>query len=101
MPEGRRDDPAAILAERVSCEGGYKPFGEMTLADVEARAAELGAAAEVPAMAQPIAGVASAWRGLAQQLREAGAETVAELDHEGLSERAQRLRIIPPGGGFL
>lgn len=91
----------SILAEQVSCEGGYKPFGEMTLADVEARAAELKAAAEVGAMALRMAPVASAWRGLTEQMKREQVGVVRELDESGLAERAERLWVIPPGGSLL
>lgn len=93
----------SVLAQQVSCDGAYKPFGEMTRADVEARAAELEAAAAVPAMSARTAPVASAWRGLAKQMERADATTVAalELDREDLAERAGRLWITPPGGSIL
>jgi hypothetical protein len=97
-------EAAAILAERVSCGDGYKPFGEMTRADVEARAAELAAAAEVAAMAQRTAPVAAAWRGLAEQMEGEGVATVADLDHGdpgALADRAGRLWVVPPGGSLL
>jgi hypothetical protein len=97
-------EAAGILAERVSCGAGYKPFGEMTRADVESRAAELAAAAEVVAMAQRTAPVAAAWRGLAEEMEREGAATVADLDHgygTALAERAGRLWVVPPGGSLL
>lgn len=94
-------DPELILAERVSCAGGYKPFAEMTREDVGSRAAELRAAAEVPAMAQRMSAVASAWRGLADEMEREGAATVGELDHAGVVERAERLWVVPPGGSLL
>ena len=90
-----------VLAEPVSCGGAYKPFGEMTLPEVEARAAELGRAAEVPAMAQRTAPVAAAWRGLAEEMARRGATSVSELDHGTVAERAERLWVIPPGGSLL
>lgn len=95
---------AAILAERVWSADGYKPFGEMTRADVEARAAELAAAAKVAAMAQRTAPVAAAWRALAEQMEREGAAEVADLDHgedSALAERAGRLWVVPPGGSLL
>lgn len=94
-------EPKAILAERISCERGYRPFGEMTLADVTARAAELSAAAEVSAMARRTGPVAAAWRGLADEMEREGAETVSGLDHAAVAERAERLWVIPPGGSLL
>lgn len=95
-------DPEAILAERVSCGGGaYKPFAEMTLADVERRAEELTAASQVPAMAQRTGPVASAWRGLAEQMKREGAAAVGDLDATDVAGRAERLWIVPPGGSLL
>jgi hypothetical protein len=93
--------PEAILAERISCEGGYRSFGEMTLADVRSRAEELSAAAEVSAMARRTGPVAAAWRGLADEMERGGAETVAGLDRATITERAERLWVIPPGGSLL
>ncbi len=78
-----------------------KPFGAMTVAQVEARAAELAAAAEVPALATRMAPVASAWRGLADAMKREGAATVAELDRESLPARSGRLWLAPPGGSLL
>ncbi len=94
---GAPKDPAEILAERVSTGGGtYKAFGEMTAAEVRARADELSAAAGVGAMAQRVAPVAGAWRGLADQLEREGATKVADLDHTSVAERAERLWVVPP-----
>lgn len=96
------DDSAAILAERVSCGGGtYKPFSEMTLADVSSRAEELTAASQVPAMAQRTGPVASAWRGLAEQMKREDAATVGDLEPADVAGRAERLWIVPPGGSLL
>jgi DNA-directed RNA polymerase specialized sigma24 family protein len=89
-----------ILAEPVHTGSGYKPFREMSAAEVETRAEELACAAEVPAM-QRMAAVASAWHGLAAAMRTAEAATVADLDRGELESRADRLHVIPPGGSFL
>ena len=45
--------------------------------------------------------MAGAWRGLAEQMERDGAATVAEIDQDGIAERAERLRIVPPGGSLL
>lgn len=94
------EDLDRVLAEPVHTGGRYKPFAEMTVAEVEARAAELAAAAEVPAM-QRVAAVASVWRGLAAAMRRRGVETVGDLDRDELGPRADRLWVIPPGGSLL
>ena len=61
---------------------GYKPFAELTRADVESLAAELGA-------------VARAWSELGRALGEAGAARVGELEPEVALEFAQRVWVAP------
>jgi hypothetical protein len=90
-----------VLAEQIAVGGGRKPFAEMTLAEVRGRAEELSEAAAVGAMAQRVAPVASAWRGLAEQMERTGAASVAELDPDEVASRAERLWIVPPGGSLL
>ena len=97
----REGDLDRILAEQIYAGDGYKPFAEMTLAEVEARAAELRAAAGTGAMAARVGPVASTWEGLVSAMREQPAETVAELDRATLLARAERLWVVPPGGSFL
>lgn len=92
---------AAVLAAEVSCAGGYKPFGEMTAGEVRSRAEELRAAAKVGPMAQRMAPVAGAWRGLAEEMEREGAAKVAELAGEVIAARAERLWVVPPGGSLL
>jgi hypothetical protein len=96
------DDAALdrILAEQVYCGSGYKPFGEMTLAEVESRAAELRSAAGF-GPTERVASVASVWEGLAEAMRRQPAATVADLERETLASRADRLWVVPPGGSFL
>ncbi|MEO7197849.1 MAG: hypothetical protein ABIZ50_05190 [Solirubrobacterales bacterium] len=96
------DDTALdrILAEQIYTGESYKPFGEMTLAEVKARAEELrGAAGFGPT--QKVASVAAVWKGLAEAMERESAATVAELDRETLRSRADRLWVVPPGGSFL
>ena len=59
------------------------PSREMTVDEVEARAAELRGAAGFGPM-QRMAAVASVWEGLAAAMRTAGAGTVADLDRDEL-----------------
>jgi hypothetical protein len=90
------------LAERVSVgEGRYKPFGEMTVGEVAARAAELSASTGLGHGASRIGAVAGAWTGLAKLMEERGAATVADLDPASVAERAERLWVVPPGGSLL
>lgn len=89
-----------ILAEPVYTGDSYKPFREMTLAEVESRALELeGAAGFGPT--QRVASVASVWKGLGEAMRREDAATVEDLDRETLRARADRLWVVPPGGSFL
>ena len=90
-----------VLAEQVYAGDGYKPFAEMTMAEVEARAEELRGAAGTGMMAQRVGPVASVWEGLAEAMRREQAATVAELDEATLLSRADRLWVVPPGGSFL
>lgn len=100
MSDASNDELERILAESVYAGDAYKPFGELTLAEVEARAAELrGAVGFGPT--QRVAAVASVWKGLAEAMEREGAATVAELDREILRSRADRLWVVPPGGSFL
>jgi hypothetical protein len=91
------------LSRPVHAAGGDKPFGQFTLADVEARAQELRAAAgsggwgSIPR----VAAVARGWSDLARAMRTGGAATVADLDHDAALEFARRLWVVPPGGSLL
>jgi hypothetical protein len=68
--------------------------------EVDARAAELAEATGFGHRSR-VGAVAAAWRGLAALMRERGADTVAELSADEISERAERLWIVPPGGSLL
>jgi hypothetical protein len=88
------------LARPVYADGGDKPFGEFTLRDVQARAAELAAAAGWGPTAR-VAGVARGWSELARTMAAARAERVSELDR-GIAEGfARKLWVVPPGGSLL
>ncbi len=79
---------------------GYKPFGEFTRADVDARAAELTAATGWGPTAR-IAGVARGWSELGRVMRAGGAVTVGDLDPVQAGEFARRLWVVPPSGSLL
>jgi hypothetical protein len=96
-PDGRLE---RALAEPVSTDAGYRPFGEMTIDQVAARATELEGAAGIAAM-QRVASVAAVWRGLARAMERAGAATVADLDRSELLSRVDRLWVTPPGGSLI
>ena len=87
------------LGRPVSIGGAEKPFGELTLADVRARAAELREAAGWGPTAR-VAPVARSWLDLARAMEEAGAATVADLGGEA-EAMAGRLWVLPPGGSLL
>jgi hypothetical protein len=78
----------------------YKPFGEFTLAEVQARAAELATATGWGPTAR-VASVARGWADLAAAMQSAQAATVAALDAHTTAEFAARLWIVPPGGSLL
>jgi hypothetical protein len=100
-PPGASSPPLAeILSSTVYVDGANRPFGELTVAQVRARADELRAATGWGPTAR-VAPVARAWRELTLALERSGAETVAGLDAGVLSELAPRLWVVPPGGGLL
>ncbi len=89
MTEG---DP---LAAPVYAGEGYKPFGEFTLADVEARARELTAASGFGPTVR-VASVARAWSELARAMSASGARTVADLEPGAAADFARRTWALPP-----
>jgi hypothetical protein len=91
------EDP---LQQLVYADGVYKPFGEFTLAEVEARARELSEAVGWGPTAR-IAGVARGWSELARAMSAAGAPRVAELGVQPATEFARKLWVVPPGGSLL
>jgi hypothetical protein len=93
-------DPAAILAELVYAGGRAKPFGELSVEEVRARAAELRDATGWGPTAR-VAPVAMAWGELGRQMEAAGAARVADLQPSALAERAEALWVVPPGGSLL
>jgi hypothetical protein len=93
-------DAENVLGRPVYTAGGNKPFGELTVADVEARAGELRTATGWGPTAR-VASVARAWSDLARVMTGAGAKTVAELDPKEAATRAGALWVVPPGGSFL
>jgi hypothetical protein len=88
------------LTEKVFCDGAYKPFGEVTAADARRCAEELGEAGSWGPLAR-VAGVALAWRELADELRQSGSGCVAELDPAIALTFAKRVWAMPPRGSLL
>jgi hypothetical protein len=93
---GSPPDIAAVLASTVYIDGANRPFGELSLDNVRARADELRAATGWGPMAR-VAPVARAWRELSLEMERAGAAQVADLDHGRLGELAPQLWVVLPG----
>src|SRR5579862_9205752 len=89
-----------ILAATVFICGSNRPFGELTPAQVRARAEELRAATGWGPTAR-VASVARAWRELAMALEREGADRVGALDPGVLEQLAPQLWVVPPGGSLL
>jgi len=88
------------LRRPVHAGGVDRPFGELRLEHVRAHAAELSSAVGWGPTAR-VATVARAWRELADAMERAGATAVAELGDEEAAGWAERLWVVPPGGGLL
>jgi len=89
-----------VLARPVHAGGAERRFGELTVEDVRAHAAELGSAAGWGPTAR-IATVARAWRELAEDMARDHVATVADLGEERAAQAAERLWVVPPGGSLL
>jgi hypothetical protein len=90
----------APLSVPVYAGNRYKPFGELTLAEVGARARELRAASGFGPTAR-VASVARAWAELGRAMAQAGAAVVADLEPEAVADFARRAWVVPPGGSLL
>jgi hypothetical protein len=88
------------LSQPVYSRGVTKRFGELHVDEVADRADELAAGAGF-GHGSRVAGVAMAWRELAREMRERGADRVDQLDSASISKLAERLWIAPPGGSLL
>ena len=95
-----KPDPDTVLAEQVFAGGRSKPFGELTADEVRARAAELREATGWGPTAR-VASVAQAWAMFARLMEESGAATVADVDRDAVTEHAEKLWVVPPGGSLL
>lgn len=90
----------SALDQPVYTADGYKPFGELTRVEVEARAAELASLTGWGPTAR-VGAVARAWSELARAMSQRGADTVAELGCERVAELSGRLWVVPPRGSLL
>jgi formylglycine-generating enzyme required for sulfatase activity len=93
-------DPTTVLAEKVFAGGSSKPFAELTVDDVRARAAELRSAAGWGPTARVLP-VAMAWGELSRYMESAAAKCVGDLEPGAVAERAEALWVVPPGGSLL
>jgi hypothetical protein len=94
------EPPDETLGRPVHAGGVEKPYGELTVGDVRAHAAELSSAVGWGPTAR-VGAVAAAWRELAAAMAAAGAATVADLGPEAAAGWAERLWVVPPRGGLL
>jgi hypothetical protein len=88
------------LRRPVHAGGVDRPFGELRVEEVRGHAAELASAVGWGPTAR-IATVARAWRELADAMASSGASTVADLGDDEAAGWAERLWVVPPGGGLL
>ncbi len=89
-----------VLEAKVSCDGEYKAFGAITVADARRRSEELREAGTWGPLAK-VASVALAWRELASEMTGSGAATVADLEPERTLDYARQLWVVPPRGSLL
>ena len=92
--------PERVLAASVFSDGRDRPVRELTADRVAARAAELRQAAGLGHRSR-VAAVAAAWDGLAAEMRERGAATVADLDPQTVAERAEACGSSRPAAACL
>lgn len=88
-----------VFGRPVSISKVSKPFGDLTLDEVRARAGELTEAIGWGPTAK-VEPVARAWTALANAMEAEGSATVRALG-DTAAGMAQALWVIPPGGGFL
>jgi hypothetical protein len=90
------DEAERVLAQLIYINGANRPFRELTLDDVRARADELRAATGWGPMAR-VAPIALAWRELVGEMEQAGAATVSDLPTERVIELGPKLWVVLPG----
>lgn len=90
--------PAEPVTSRlVFARGENRQFGELTLADVRARADELREVTGWGPMAR-VGSVARAWSELRLIMERSGAATVSDVDLAELQRLAPGLWVVLPGG---
>jgi hypothetical protein len=88
-------DLERVLSNSVFIRGANRPFSELTLDDVRARADELRAATGWGPTAR-VAPVARAWRELAIEMQHVQVTSVADLEPETLIRLAPQLWVVLP-----
>jgi hypothetical protein len=88
------------LEKPVYCGEAYVPFREIGVAEARQLEAELGSVGSWGPMTK-VGSVARCWGELAEAIEKAGAGKVGELDSRQVLDFAERLWILPPGGGIL
>jgi hypothetical protein len=85
-----------LLGQTVYVDGANRPFGELTIDQVRARADELKSVGGWGPMAR-VAPVAMAWRELTIAMERSGAATVAVLPADQLDAIGPKLWVKLPG----
>lgn len=93
-------DEDEVLRREVYIGDEYKAFGDLTAKDARAMADQFTGLSG-GGLEGKVAPVGAAWRELAQLLTESGAERVADLGGERAGKLAEKVRVVPPGGGWL
>ncbi len=89
-----------VLTREVYVRDRYVPFGELSADDARFLAGQFTGLSG-GGLEQRVAPMARAWRELADLMEERGAATVAALGAEEAASQAERVRVVPPGGGWL
>jgi hypothetical protein len=100
MSENDASRLTEALGAQVHDGESYLKFGEMTREQVAAqgeRLAEVGSWGPLARAAK----VARAWKGLAAEMEQGGAATVADLDGTEVVTWAERVWAIAPAGGMI
>jgi esterase/lipase superfamily enzyme len=94
------DTDEEVLNRQVYVGDRYKRFAELTSDDARALAEQFSGLSG-GGLEGKVAPVGMAWRELADLMEEGGAARVADLGAKRAAALAERLRVVPPGGGWL
>ena len=90
----------AALAAQLHDGERYRPFGELTGADVAGQAERMGDLQGWGPLDR-VRPIAETWRALARELADGDAQTVADLPGETVVDYASRLWLTEPPGGLI